>query len=322
MRNLQFAAILFCAITSGSTYADMPKITILSTMVANFSGEGEWGFSALLETESGDILFDTGFKPDTVLNNANALDINLSNVEKVVLSHFHTDHTGGLFTLRRHYQSSNAKAFSTVYVGKGFFEQRYDRQLKPSYSLQGSGEGFATPKAFRQAAEALGIRFVVLESPKEIAPNLYLTGPVERIHDERNYSPGFLLKTEQEYVPDYIPESQALGIEVDGQWVLLSGCGHAGIVNASEKLRNIRKQNILMGIGGFHLFRADQATIDWTVENLRTFGMKKFVGAHCTGVRATYQIQEQLDLPHSDVSIGAIGTQIDSNLNIIRASIE
>ena len=322
MRTLKQAVALVLVITSCSTYADFPKVTILSTMVSNFSGDGEWGFSALLETENGDILFDTGFKPDTVLNNAKALNIDLSNVERVILSHFHTDHTGGLFTLRRHFRKVNPQAFSKVYVGKGFFEQRFDRALKPSYSLLGTENGFSTAEAFRTAAEGLGIKFVVLETHQEIEPGLFLSGPVKRTHDERNYNPGYFLKSEGDYVPDYIPESQVLGIQKDDQWVLLSGCGHAGIINASEKLRSIKPQNIVMGIGGFHLFRANQETIDWTVDHLREFGLKKFVGAHCTGVRATYQIQAQLDLPHSDVSVGAIGTQIDSQLNIIRASIE
>ena len=58
-----------------------PEITILSTMVANLMGEGEWGFSALIETPGGSVLFDTGFKSETVLNNAKLLGVDLSATE-------------------------------------------------------------------------------------------------------------------------------------------------------------------------------------------------------------------------------------------------
>ena len=89
-----------------------PEIIILSTMVANIHGTGEWGFSALIRTPSEDILFDTGFRQDTVLHNAERLEIDLSGVRTVVLSHFHTDHTGGLLTLRRAFMQENPDAFS------------------------------------------------------------------------------------------------------------------------------------------------------------------------------------------------------------------
>ena len=64
-------------------------------------GIGEWGFAAVVEVDGHRILFDTGARPDTVLNNAKELGVDLSNITDVVLSHNHADHTGGLMTLRR-----------------------------------------------------------------------------------------------------------------------------------------------------------------------------------------------------------------------------
>jgi 7,8-dihydropterin-6-yl-methyl-4-(beta-D-ribofuranosyl)aminobenzene 5'-phosphate synthase len=301
-----------------------PEITILSTMVANYLGEGEWGFAALIETPDKSILFDTGFKAQTVLNNARLLEVDLSSTEIVVLTHFHTDHTGGLLTLREAYMKKNPKAFSTVYVGKGFFDQRFDVNHQPVYSLPNPGftESFKTPEKFRAAAEAMGIRFVVVESATELAPGVVLTGPIARTHPEKNVSPGFFLKAGDEYVADTIPESQVVGIDTDRGWLLVSGCGHAGIVNASEQLRKIKDQPIHMGVGGFHLFRASDETVSWTAGKLKEFGYQKFVGAHCTGARATFQIGDHLGLPGSSISIGAIGTRIDTDLMIHPASID
>src|SRR6185295_6128593 len=73
-------------------------ITILSTMLAD-RGVGEWGFSALVEADGHRLLFDTGYRPETVLKNAAELGVDLAGVTEVVLSHHHGDHTGGLLTL-------------------------------------------------------------------------------------------------------------------------------------------------------------------------------------------------------------------------------
>jgi metal-dependent hydrolase (beta-lactamase superfamily II) len=74
------------------------KITVLSTMLTDAVGVGEWGFSALVEVDGQRVLFDTGGRPETVLNNARELGVDLSNVEDVILSHNHWDHVTGLVT--------------------------------------------------------------------------------------------------------------------------------------------------------------------------------------------------------------------------------
>ena len=88
--------ILIIFLFSANLKSTEYEITILATNIANFGGIGEWSFSALLESEEESILFDTGFDENTVLHNANLLKKDLSKVEKVILSHFHGDHTGGL----------------------------------------------------------------------------------------------------------------------------------------------------------------------------------------------------------------------------------
>ena len=75
------------------------KVTVLSTMLADLTGIGEWGFAALVEVDGYRLLFDTGHREDTVVRNAEELKVDLSNVTDVILSHNHLDHTGGLLTL-------------------------------------------------------------------------------------------------------------------------------------------------------------------------------------------------------------------------------
>jgi 7,8-dihydropterin-6-yl-methyl-4-(beta-D-ribofuranosyl)aminobenzene 5'-phosphate synthase len=115
LRMLHIAAAFLAALLTCSTPAAAAgdvkppheartfKITVLVTMVAGDPqlGDGEWGYSALVEVDGHKILYDTGASSDMVLNNAKALHIDLSAVEDVVLSHNHWDHVGGLMTLRR-----------------------------------------------------------------------------------------------------------------------------------------------------------------------------------------------------------------------------
>ena len=89
-----------------------------------FRGVGEWGFAALIEADGHRLLFDTGARPHTVLENAEELGIDLSSIETVILSHNHWDHTGGLVTLRRELKSKNPAALRQTHVGDGIFLPR------------------------------------------------------------------------------------------------------------------------------------------------------------------------------------------------------
>src|SRR5437867_6169159 len=84
--------------------ASAVRVTVLSTMLAGdarYKGIGEWGYSALVEVDGHRLLLDTGERPQTVLENARELGLDLASVTDVVLTHNHWDHVGGLLTLRR-----------------------------------------------------------------------------------------------------------------------------------------------------------------------------------------------------------------------------
>jgi 7,8-dihydropterin-6-yl-methyl-4-(beta-D-ribofuranosyl)aminobenzene 5'-phosphate synthase len=118
------AAVL--ALAAAGVAAEIPararvrtlRITVLSTMLAD-AGIGEWGFAALVEADGRRILFDTGARPRTVLENARELKVDLAGVHEVVLSHNHGDHTGGLLELRKDVAARDAAALARVHVGRG-----------------------------------------------------------------------------------------------------------------------------------------------------------------------------------------------------------
>ena len=316
--SIFFKSILFVVFFSPCIKSSEYDITILATNIANFGGIGEWSFSALIESEDESILFDTGFDENTVLHNAKLLGKDLSKVEKVILSHFHGDHTGGLIKLRKTFMLKNPKAFSKVYVAEGFFEQRYDQ----NGNLRGFIGGFDDVSDFINATEKIGIDFVIIDEHYKIAENLILSGPVERIFEDVVVSPGFYLKKDGKLVDDLLKDDQSLGIKTKKGWYMMSGCGHSGMMNTAHKFQNIENLNIYGAVGGFHLFRSSDKEITQTAESLKDFGLRQLVGGHCTGIHAARKIADVASISRENLSHGAIGTVITKNQKILRSSVE
>ena len=277
------------------------RIVVLSTMLAE-AGIGEWGFAALVEADGRTLLFDTGARPRTVLDNAKELGIELSAVEEVVLSHNHEDHTAGLLTLRRELAAKNPKAMSRVHVGKGIFWSRPRGQ---------GGEGNSMIDVRRQF-EATGGAFVEHDGPVQLQPGLWLTGPVPRVHAERNWSGRGQVQKAEGVVEDDIPEDSSLVADTSRGLVLLAGCGHAGVVNALEYARKVvRPAPLHAAIGGFHLFSASDAHLEWTAARLREFGIENLIGAHCTGLEAVYRLRDKAGLDRATAVVGAVGARFE-----------
>ena len=269
------------------------KITTLSTMLAN-RGIGEWGYSALVEVDGKKILFDTGNRPETVLNNAKDLRIDLSDVEDVILSHNHGDHTGGLTTLRNAFKNKNSKALTTIHVGEGIFAKRKGRNNRML--------------ALKTALEKEGVNFISYRDATEIYPGVWLTGTIKRIHPERNWSGRGRIETEQGDVEDNIPEDMALVISTEQGFVLISGCGHAGIINTMEHIiTKIGPGKVSTAIGGFHLMNANDNHLAWTANKLKSFGVTQMIGAHCTGIDSLYTIRHLLHSDRKHMVVGSVG---------------
>jgi 7,8-dihydropterin-6-yl-methyl-4-(beta-D-ribofuranosyl)aminobenzene 5'-phosphate synthase len=272
------------------------KITVLSTMLSD-DGIGEWGFAALVEADGHRILVDTGAKPDTVLLNARELNLDLSDVREVVLTHNHDDHVGGLLTLRREFMKKNPAALSIAHIGKGIF-----------YSRPKDGQEENVMLALRKEYEATGGRFVEHDAPAELFPGAWLTGPVPRPYPERNWSVTGKVQTPSGLVEDNIPEDQSLVLNTNKGLVVISGCGHAGIVNTltfAEK--EFPSTPVYALVGGLHLFAATDEQLDWTADKLKGFGVSYLIGAHCTGIEAVYRMRQKLDLPRQSAVVGAVG---------------
>ena len=273
------------------------KITVLSTMLAD-RGIGEWGYAALVEVDGKRFLFDTGARPETVLSNAREMRIDLSNIEDVIISHNHGDHTGGLITLRRELQKQNPRALIRAHVGEGIFTPR---------SSGGPDNNGLSP--FKSQYEALGGQFIVHSKATELAPGVWFTGPVPRVHPERNYPVGNKLKLASGNVDDTIPEDSSLIIATEEGLIVLAGCGHAGIINTIEHARkSVEQKPIHAVIGGLHTFNASDAELAWTAEQLKTVGIRYLLAGHCTGIEAAFRLRQLAGLDRKTAVVSAVGS--------------
>jgi len=273
------------------------KITILSTMLAD-QGIGEWGFAALVEADGHRLLVDTGGRPDTVLTNLHDLGIDISDVKEVVLTHNHGDHTRGLLTLRQELMKKNPEALSVAHVGKGIMYSRPGADGKERNYVIG----------MRKQYEAMGGKFVEHDGGAELFPGVWLTGPVPRKYPEKNWSGLGKMQSPQGLVEDNIPEDQSVVINTNKGLVVITGCGHAGIVNTLTFAEaQFPKTPVYAVIGGIHLFSAPDETVNWTADKFKDFGVQYFVGAHCTGINTVYAIRDRLKMSRKSAVVGAVG---------------
>lgn len=283
------------------------KVTILSTMlVGDTAGIGEWGFSALVEADGRRILVDTGSHPDTVLQNARDLHIDLSGVEEVVLTHYHWDHVGGLLTLRRELVKKNPRALSIVHVAEGIFDSRPSPEGERNQMI-----------AIKKEFEATGGRFVVHPSSSELFPGVWLTGPVPRQYPERNWNGTGKVQTSSGLVEDNIPDDQSLVIDTAKGLVVITGCGHAGIVNIVTFAEKHFEDRPIYGIvGGLHLYASTDQQVDWTAANLRKYHVENLLAAHCTGIEATYRLRQALGLSRATAVVASVGSSFSLGTGI------
>lgn len=307
------AVVLVCAMTGlahaqpSAARAKAVKVTVLSTMLTDTEGIGEWGFAALVEVDGYRVLFDTGARQDTVLNNAEELKVDLAGVIDVILSHHHRDHTGGLLKLRQTLASKNSGALSRAHVARGIFEPRRYKDEK---------DGNPMP-ALRDEYEATGAKMLEITKAETLAPGVWLTGPVARRYPEHNWSKGVSIVAADGPVEDTIPEDMSLVINSEDGLIVVTGCGHAGIGNILAQAREmVPGVPVRAVIGGLHLFDADEKTLSWTAKQMRKAGVEYLLGAHCTGIEAVYRLRELIGLDRRTAVVGAVGSSYSTATGI------
>lgn len=202
----------------------------------------EWGFSAYIQVNDVNILFDTGTSY-VYKHNAIQLGIDLNDVDFIVLSHNHKDHTGGL----------------------RFHEFRTKKKLIIHPQI--------LDKLPKDESQKIKKDFKILMSnkPYEFSRNIYYLGEIPR----RNSFEKSMYKN------DKMLDDSAIAIKSNEGLILISGCSHSGICNICEYAKEITNQKLYAVLGGFHLFENDKKMIKGTIAYFKKEKPKFIFPMHC-----------------------------------------
>ena len=258
------------------------KITILSDDRAARGLEARHGLSILVEADGRKMLLDAGQKGEAAAN-AQALGIDLAQVEAVVLSHGHYDHCGGLLKILK------AAPGATIYCHRRALDERYSQQKGQAAREVGM------PPLVREHLLALGRqKFKRPCHSRQMLPGVWTTGAVARRSPFEQPEDCFTLDREGK-APDPIIDDQGLWIETPRGLVVVTGCAHAGIVNTvRQAIKFSVRHRLLAVVGGFHLGSAGSERLERTAQGLKALKPGLVVSCHCTGQEAEARLEKAL----------------------------
>jgi len=232
------------------------------------------------------ILFDAGGSPEGLVHNLDCLELKPNEWSCIVLSHGHWDHVLGLIGLE---QRLGQLRMPLVLHPDAFLK-------RGTMSNTGKIEGSAYLS--RQGLRDAGLALTETEQPSLVLEGMILvTGQVERTNDFETGWPAHHAMRNGEWTPDpLICDDQAIVVNVKGRGlVVISGCGHAGIVNMTSYARVLTGiNNVFAVMGGFHLGPAAfHDRIDSVINTLIGFEPSVIAPAHCTGYRAAYAVYQR-----------------------------
>ncbi|MFC2000933.1 MBL fold metallo-hydrolase [Chloroflexota bacterium] len=259
------------------------KITTLSENTANSGFLAEWGLSILVEVNGARIIMDTGRSFSAVFN-AQLLGIDLATIDRIVLSHGHRDHTGGLFeVLRRQGGEMEVIAHPDIWLSK------YTR-------LEENKEQYSGIPFCREALESLGARFNLTKEPVHITDHIMTTGEIPMLSGYEEIENNLFVMEGGELHLDPMDDDLALIINTDFGLVVILGCAHRGIINTVRHAQNLTGKKLVYAvIGGTHLHRASEERIEKTIADLKEIGIQRIGVSHCTGFRASARLAREFE---------------------------
>jgi 7,8-dihydropterin-6-yl-methyl-4-(beta-D-ribofuranosyl)aminobenzene 5'-phosphate synthase len=257
---------------------------------------GEPGVSYLLETGGKRVLFDVGYS-DAFLTNARKLSIDLRDVDYVVLSHGHMDHTWGLVPLVRLYTEALIEQLPVK------------KPTLVTHPLTLSARRLGNlPEIGSLLTEEKLSGFFHLQLSREpvwLTERLVFLGEIERSNDFEAREPIGKILEEGVEKDDFLLDDSALAYKSPDGLVVITGCSHAGICNIVEQARKVcGDRRVVDIIGGFHLLNPPAEQLEGTLEYMESLRPHEVHACHCTDLGAKIALSQVVDL--QEVGVGLV----------------
>jgi len=258
------------------------RIITLSENTAGFGFHAEWGISILVEVDGMKILVDTGLSFSAV-HNARVLGVDLSTIDRIVLSHGHVDHTGGLRDVLK------IKGEVEVIGHPDIWAAKYVRRGQ-------EGEQYCGIPFCLEELESRGARFNLSREPVCITDNVMTTGEIPMLSSYEKVETNLFVKENEALHQDPLADDLALVINTNFGLVVILGCAHRGIINTLRRAQQLTGNKLVYAvIGGTHLHRASKERISKTIADLKDMGIQKLGVSHCTGFHAAAQMAQEFE---------------------------
>ena len=257
----------------------------ITTLSENTAGRGdflgEWGLSILVETEETTVLLDTG-KGFSMGYNADTLGIDTGKIDRIVLSHGHFDHTGGLRELLRRMRKK-----VEVIAHPDVWQPKYARR-------EGEPDRFIGIPFQRDELKSLGAAFQISSQPVHIAKEVMTTGEIPMVNSFEEVDSALFVKEGSAWKPDQVMDDQALIVKTKQGLTVILGCAHRGMINTLYHAKHIAgDEKIYAVIGGSHLISASEERLWQTIAALKELGVQKLGLCHCTDLPAASVLAQE-----------------------------
>ena len=247
---------------------------------------GEPGVSFFIEIDGKKVLFDVGYS-DAFLTNALKAGIELKDIDFIILSHGHLDHTWGLPHLIQYIQEKNIKNAkkATLLTSPATFTSRKikkSREIGPNMTADSLSEFF---------------ELTLSASPVFITENLVYIGEIPRVTSFEADKPLGKIVSGQDEKPDFLLDDSALVYRSKSGLVIITGCSHSGICNLLEYAKKVMNDDRILDIvGGLHLLEPSKSKLSGTLDYLKELNPKVMHACHCTDLRSKIALSKVVKL--------------------------
>lgn len=241
--------------------------------------------SYYIEDEEDKILFDVGYS-DVFISNAKKLGVNLQAINKIVLSHGHDDHTGGLAYIEKAVDLSKVSMIAHPELfNKKYFE----------------GEEICTP--YSKEEMATKTQLILKKEPYNISEKMIYLGEIPTYHAFENRLDIGEIERNGHLEKDYVLDDSAIAYKSSKGLFIITGCSHSGICNIVEHAKKVCNENKIAGvIGGFHLFDVDERLHE-TINYLKQQDIQDLYPCHCVSFNAKAEIHRNIPIHEVGVSM-------------------